>query len=199
MGAYSPVPIAGPEVMGMVMDRAVEPTLAALRAQGIDYRGVLYAGLMLTPDGPKVIEYNVRFGDPESQVVLPRLRTDLAELLAEAAAGHLRLEPEFVDDAAVTVVCAVDGYPSSPRTGDRIEGLDTARRVEGVTVYCAGVANDSNGALVTAGGRVLDVTGMGTDIAAARRQAYQAVACLSWPGMHVRSDIAAHPTEEEHR
>jgi phosphoribosylamine---glycine ligase len=199
MGAYSPVPIAGPEVMGMVMDRAVEPTLAALRARGIDYRGVLYAGLMLTADGPKVIEYNVRFGDPESQVVLPRLRTDLAELLAEAAAGHLRLEPEFVDDAAVTVVCAVDGYPSSPRTGDRIEGLDTASRVEGVKIYCAGVASDANGALVTAGGRVLDVTGMGADLAAARRQAYQAVACLSWPGMHVRSDIAAHPTEEEHR
>ena len=85
-----------------------------MRARGIDYRGVLYAGLMLTPDGPKVIEYNVRFGDPESQVVLPRLRTDLAELLAEAAAGDLRLEPEFVDDAAVTVVCAVDGYPARP-------------------------------------------------------------------------------------
>ncbi len=93
---------------------------------------------MLTADGPKMIEYNVRFGDPESQVVLPRLRTDLGELLAEAAAGHLRLEPEFVDDAAVTVVCAVDGYPSSPRTGDRIEGLDTASRVEGVTIYYAG-------------------------------------------------------------
>jgi phosphoribosylamine--glycine ligase len=199
MGAYSPVPAAGPDVVGVVMERAVEPTLAALRSRGIDYRGVLYAGLMLTADGPKIIEYNVRFGDPEAQVVVPRLRTDLAELLTEAARGELRTEPEFVDDAAVTVVCAVEGYPTAPRTGDRIEGLDTAGRVEGVTVYCAGVADDGTGGLVTAGGRVLDVTALGRDIPSARRQAYQAVACLSWPGMHVRSDIAAHPTEEEHR
>jgi len=198
MGAYSPVPAAGPEVVSMVMERAVEPTLAALRSRGIDYRGVLYAGLMLTADGPKVIEYNVRFGDPETQVVVPRLCTDLVELLAQAAGGRLRTEPEFVADAAVTVVCAVDGYPSSPRTGDRISGLDTAARVEGVTVYCAGVADDGEGGLATAGGRVLDVTALGPDIAAARRQAYQAVACLSWPGMHVRSDIAANPTQEEH-
>ena len=198
MGAYSPVPAAGPEVVSTVMERAVEPTLAALRARGIDYRGVLYAGLMLTVDGPKVIEYNVRFGDPETQVVVPRLRSDLAELLAEAARGALRTEPEFVDDAAVTVVCAVEGYPGAPRTGDRIEGLDTASRVEGVTVYCAGVAGDGAGGLVTAGGRVLDVTALARDIPSARRQAYQAVACLSWPGMHVRSDIAAHPTKEAH-
>ena len=198
MGAYSPVPAAGPEVVDLVMERAVEPTLAALRARGIDYRGVLYAGLMLTPEGPKVIEYNVRFGDPESQVVLPRLRTDLAQLLIEAANGDLHTDPEFVSDACVTVVCTVEGYPNAPRTGDRIEGLDTAGRVEGVTVYCAGVADDGSGGLVTAGGRVLDVTALGPDIAAARRQAYQAVACLSWPGMHVRSDIAAHVTEEEH-
>ena len=199
MGAYSPVPVAGPEVVDMVMDGAVGPTLAALRAHGIDYRGVLYCGLMLTAEGPKVIEYNVRFGDPETQVVVPRLRTDLTELLVDAARGELRTEPEFIDDAAVTVVCASDGYPSAPRTGDRIEGLDTAARVEGVTIYCAGVADDGVGGLVTAGGRVLNVTALGRDIASARRQAYQAVACLSWPGMHVRSDIAAHPTEEEHR
>jgi phosphoribosylamine--glycine ligase len=190
MGAYSPVPIAGPDVMAMVMDRAVDPTLAALRAQGIDYRGVLYAGLMLTPDGPKVIEYNVRFGDPESQVVLPRLRTDLAELLAEAAGGALRSEPGFVDDAAVTVVCASEGYPRSPRSGDVIDGLDRARLVEGVTLFCSGVAAGEGGELLTAGGRVLDVTGVGPDLATARRRAYEAVAALSWPGMHARRDIA---------
>jgi phosphoribosylamine--glycine ligase len=193
MGAYSPVPVAGAEVMDLVMDRAVDPTLAALRRQGIDYRGVLYAGLMLTPDGPKVIEYNVRFGDPEAQVVLPRLSSDLARLLAAAASGDLGSErPTFVDDAAVTVVCAAEGYPRSPRLGDPIEGLDLASRVEGVSVFCAGVARpDDEGPLVTSGGRVLDVTGMGPDLSTARSRAYQAVACISWPGMHVRSDIAA--------
>lgn len=196
MGAYSPVPMAGDDVMAMVMDRAVDPTLAALRAQGIDYRGVLYAGLMLTPDGPKVIEYNVRFGDPETQVLLPRLRSDLADLLARAASGALGdASPTFVDDAAVTVVCATEGYPRAPRLGDPIEGLDLAARVEGVSVFCAGVSQapdaPAGSALLTAGGRVLDITGMGPDLATARSRAYQAVACVSWPGMHVRSDIAA--------
>ena len=173
------------------MDRAVAPTLAALSARGIDYRGVLYAGLMLTPTGPKVLEYNVRFGDPETQVVVPRLRTDLAQLLAEAAAGQLRSEPAFVADAAVTVVCAAEGYPQAPRVGDVIEGLDRAGQVEGVTVFCAGVAADDAGRLITAGGRVLDVTAMAPDLAAARRRAYEAVAYIQWPGRHVRTDIAA--------
>ena len=204
MGAYSPVPVADDDVMAMVMERAVDPTLAALARQGIDYRGVLYAGLMLTPDGPKVIEYNVRFGDPEAQVVLPRMRSDLADLLARAASGALGDEvPTFVDDAAVTVVCAVEGYPRSPRVGDPIEGLDLAARVEGVSIFCAGVARADGGSvgeagpLVTAGGRVLDVTAMGPDIATARSRAYQAVACLSWPGMHVRSDIAASAAHDQ--
>ena len=196
MGAYSPVPAVGDEILELVMERAVNPTLAALATRGIDYRGVLYAGLMLSPDGPKVIEFNVRFGDPETQVVLPRLSSDLAELLAEAAAGDLRSQPAFVDDAAVTVVVAAEGYPQSPRTGDRIEGLDAASRVEGVTVFCAGVGAGPDGALVTRGGRVLDVTALGPDLASARQRAYQAVACLSWPGLHVRTDIASNPTKE---
>ncbi len=191
MGAYSPVPAAGPGVVDEVMERAVAPTLAALRARGIDYRGVLYAGLMLTPDGPKVIEYNVRFGDPEAQVVLPRITSDLAELLAGAAAGMLAGPPSVSPDAAVTVVCAAEGYPASPRTGDVIEGLEAARGVPGVTVYCAGVAADPTGRLVTAGGRVLAVTGTGPTLAAARAGAYQAVALLSWPGAQHRTDIAA--------
>jgi phosphoribosylamine--glycine ligase len=194
MGAYSPVPAATPEVVGELMDRAIEPTIAALRAKGIDYRGVLYAGLMLTPDGPKVLEYNVRFGDPETQVVLPRYAGDLAELLAQAADGALQDSPTFVDDAAVTVVCAAEGYPASPRTGDVITGIDEANAVEDVTVFCAGVASDPDGALTTAGGRVLAVTGMGADITAARARAYEAVGHISWPGMQVRSDIAASPT-----
>jgi len=202
MGAYSPVPLAGDDVMAMVMDRAVDPTLAALRNQGIDYRGVLYAGLMLTPDGPKIIEYNVRFGDPETQVVAPRLSSDLADLLARAASGSLGdAAPSFVDDAAVTVVCAAEGYPRSPRLGDPIEGLELAARVEGVTVFCAGVARAADAPegspLLTAGGRVLDITAMGPDLATARSRAYQAVACVSWPGLHVRSDIAAAAAHEQ--
>ena len=191
MGAYSPVPVAGDDVVSMVMDDAVAPTLAALRQLGIDYRGVLYAGLMLTPAGPKVLEYNVRFGDPETQVVLPRLTSDLGELLAAAAAGALAGAPTFDDGAAVTVVCAAEGYPRDVRTGDVIEGLDEARALDGVSVFCAGVGIDGEGRLVTAGGRVLAVTGQGPDLAAARSRAYDAVGQISWPGMHHRHDIAS--------
>ncbi|MCB0994064.1 MAG: phosphoribosylamine--glycine ligase [Acidimicrobiales bacterium] len=189
MGAYSPVPGAE-AVVGMVMDRCVEPTLAALRSAGIDYRGVLYAGLMLTPAGPKVLEYNVRFGDPETQVVMPRLTSDLAGLLAEAAQGHLVSEPTFDDGAAVTVVCASEGYPAAPRTGDVIDGLDAAGSVPGATVYYAGVDRDDHGRLVTAGGRVLAVTGRGGSLREARARAYEAVGHVSWPGRHARTDIA---------
>jgi phosphoribosylamine---glycine ligase len=191
MGAYSPVPVAADEVVGAVMDRCVEPTLAELRRRGIDYRGVLYAGLMLTPEGPKLVEYNVRFGDPEAQVVLPRLATDLAELLAEAADGRITpaREPRFVDGACVTVVLASEGYPAGPRTGDVISGLEDAGAA-GAIVFCAGVAGDGRGRLVTAGGRVLDVTATGATIAEARDRAYDAASRISWPGLHHRTDIA---------
>jgi phosphoribosylamine--glycine ligase len=191
MGAYSPVPVAGPDVVAEVVQRAVEPTLAALRARGVDYRGVLYAGLMLTDDGPKVLEYNVRFGDPEAQVVLPRYAGDLAALLAEAAAGDLRSAPQFDDRAAVTVVLAAAGYPTAPRRGDVISGLDEADALADVTVFRAGVAVDAGGSCVTAGGRVLAVTGMGDDVAAARATAYDALGRISWAGMQYRTDIAA--------
>ena len=194
MGAYSPVPVATEAVVGSLMADAVEPTLAALRGRGIDYRGVLYCGLMFTPSGPRVLEYNVRFGDPETQVVLPRLTSDLGELLAAAAAGRLGPEPTFDDGAAVAVVCASEGYPTSPRTGDRISGLDAAAQVAGVTVFAAGVGADSDCALVTAGGRVLTVTGRGPTVDEARHRAYEAVAEISWPGMCHRTDIAAAPT-----
>ena len=191
MGAYSPVPGADEGLVADVMARFVEPTLAELRRRGIDYRGVLYAGLMLTPDGPRLVEYNVRFGDPESQVVLPRLTTDLAGLLAAAAAGDLTeaAPPAFADDACVTVVIATEGYPTAPRTGDVIEGIDKAE-ASGATVFCAGVARGPAGDLVTAGGRVLAVTGTGPTVAAARDRAYQAAALLSWPGLYHRTDIA---------
>lgn len=195
MGAYSPVPVAGSDVVGQVMSEAVEPTLACLRSRGIDYRGVLFAGVMLTADGPKILEYNVRFGDPETQVVLPRLRSDLVELLAAAADGDVSSvdTPTFGDAAAVTVVCAADGYPAAPRSGDAIDGLDGVYELPDVQVYCAGVA-DAGGAdarLATAGGRVLSVTGMGQTVAEARARAYDAVGQVSWPGMQIRTDIAA--------
>lgn len=190
MGAYTPVPVAPTSTVDDVMEQAVEPTLAALRALGIDYRGVLYAGLMLTPSGMKVLEYNVRFGDPETQVVLPRIQSDLVELLAGAAAGTLGADPVFSADALVTVVCAAEGYPTAPRTGDVIEGVAAARTLEGVSVYAAGVKENEAGELVTGGGRVLNVVGRGPTIVAARGRAYSGVAEISWPGMQYRSDIA---------
>jgi phosphoribosylamine--glycine ligase len=206
MGAYSPVPAAPPALVDRVMDRAVEPTLAALGRRGIDYRGVLYAGLMLTDDGPKVLEFNVRFGDPEAQVVLARLDGDLTEVLAAAASGHLddgnggkSLRLEFADRPAVTVVLAAAGYPESPRGGDRISGLDAVGMVPDIQVLAAGVGRDDAGELVTAGGRVLNVTATGADVASARNRAYDAVASISWPGMAYRRDIAAaaaYPDEE---
>jgi phosphoribosylamine--glycine ligase len=188
MGAYSPVPEAPPALVDQVMAGAVEPTLAALRRRGIDYRGVLYAGLMLTPDGPKMLEYNVRFGDPEAQVVLPRFQSDLGELLASAAAGSIDTEPTFTADAVVTVVCAAEGYPEAPRTGDLIEGLTEVG--DDATVFCAGVARGDDGRLRTAGGRVLAVTAAGPTIEAARTRAYDAVVRIHWPGLHHRRDIA---------
>jgi phosphoribosylamine--glycine ligase len=193
MGAYSPVPVATADAVDGLMDGAVLPTLAALRGRGIDYRGVLYCGLMFTPGGPKVLEYNVRFGDPETQVVLPRLTSDLGDLLAGAAAGSITSAPTFDDGAAVTVVCAADGYPASPRTGDPIEGMADASAMTGVSVFCAGVGGTAD-VPVTAGGRVLAVTGQGPTIDHARNRAYQGAAAISWPGLHHRTDIAAAPT-----
>jgi phosphoribosylamine--glycine ligase len=194
MGAWSPVPFAPEGFEEQVRTDFIEPTLAELTRRGIDYRGVLYAGFILTAEGPKLLEYNVRFGDPDSQVVLLRLTSDLAALLAAAAAGDLRAgpAPTFADDAAVLVVVASEGYPTKPRTGDPIDGLDAARAVPGATVLAGGVAaGEHEGSLVTAGGRVLNVVGRGPDPATARAIAYQAVAELSWPGLHHRRDIAA--------
>ncbi|MDP6492469.1 MAG: phosphoribosylamine--glycine ligase [Acidimicrobiales bacterium] len=193
MGAYSPVPVATEAIVDSLMDDAVGPTIAALRRQDIDYRGVLYCGLMFTPSGPKVLEYNVRFGDPEAQVVLPRMAGSLTDLLAAAAEGSLGAAPAFDEGAAVTVVCATDGYPASPRTGDTIHGLDEANALDDVTVFCAGVAA-SDGRLTTAGGRVLAVTGQGPTIDAARDRAYAGADTISWSGIQRRTDIAAAPT-----
>jgi phosphoribosylamine--glycine ligase len=190
IGAYCPLPWLPDGFADDVIARFVQPTLDELRRRGIDYRGVLYTNVMITPDGPKLVEYNVRFGDPDSQVVLLRLTSDLAALLAEAAAGALAGTPTYDDDAAVLVVLAAEGYPGPVRTGDAIEGIDAARQVPDVTVLCAGVADLGDGQLVTAGGRVLDVVGRGADVAQARARAYQALGHLRWPGAFPRTDIA---------
>ncbi len=191
MGAYSPVPSVDDALVASLVDQAVAPLVAALRSRGIDYRGVLYAGLMLTPTGPKVLEFNVRFGDPETQVVLPRLEGDLTGLLAEVAAGRLTTVPRFAGTAAVCVVMASEGYPESPRTGDVIDGLDAAADLEGVSVFHAGTAALGDGpGVVTAGGRVLGVTGLGASIEEARDRAYAGVSAISWSGAQARSDIA---------
>jgi phosphoribosylamine---glycine ligase len=194
MGAYSPVPVAPAAVVDEVMGRAVIPTLRALASRAIDYRGVLYAQMMLTADGPKVVEYNVRFGDPEAQCVIPRLDAangagDFAELVRRAAAGEGGLDCTFVDDACVTVALAAEGYPTSPRTGDVISGLDDPA-VESVTVFHAGTRREGD-KFVTNGGRVLYVSALAPTIAVAREEAYAAAAKIQWPGVYYRRDIAA--------
>ena len=183
MGAYTPVAGVDGEAIAKSI---VQPTLDALRDRGIDYRGVLYAGLMLTPAGPKIVEYNVRFGDPETQVVVPRMSSDLAQLLLEAANGELVSEPTFTDDAWVTVVLATGGYPVKPYdTGHAIQGLAEAEAMDDVVVfrYVGGDRAD--------GGRVLSVTASGPNVSAARARAYEAVDHISWPGMQHRTDIAS--------
>ncbi len=193
MGAYSPVPSVDDDLVQAIMDDFVAPTLAELRSRDIDYRGTLYVGLMLTDAGPKLVEYNARFGDPESQVVLPRLTSDLAQLLTEAAAGNIDHVPTFTDDACVTVACASERYPASPRLGDVIGGLGSVDDLDDVDVFFAGVRSEGDD-LVTSGGRVLYVTGTAPTIEEARAKAYEGVARITWDGMHHRTDIAADPT-----
>ncbi len=190
MGAYSPVPVAGDDVIELVMARAVEPTLAELARRDIEYRGVLYAGLMLTTEGPKLVEFNIRFGDPECQVVVPRLASDLFTHCMEAATGRLITPVRAIDDACVGVVLATEGYPVTTRTGDVIEGLDRVAELDDVIVFHAGTARSGDD-IVTAGGRVLDVVATGPTIDVARALAYDAVERISWPGMQHRTDIAA--------
>ncbi len=191
MGSYSPVPAIGSQQAQELCARVHQPVLDELRRRGIDFHGVLYAGLMLTSSGPKVLEFNVRFGDPETQAILPRLRTDLLALLAAAAAGGAGLEGvglEWDERVAVTVVLASAGYPDSSSSGDVISGLEL---VPGsVAVTHAGTAHDDEGRVVTAGGRVLSVTALGADHAGARAAAYAAADEITFAGRQLRRDIA---------
>ena len=192
MGAYSPVPFVGADVVDDMMERAVLPTLAELERRGAPFSGTLYAGLMLTPAGTKVLEYNVRFGDPETQVLVPRFTSDLFVHLSESAAGHLETPVELAPTACVGVVLAAAGYPPGPdRKGDVIAGVDRANAHESVVVFHSGTAFDDRGRLVTNGGRIVTVTAVGADVTQARDRAYAAVAEISWPGVHYRRDIGA--------
>jgi phosphoribosylamine--glycine ligase len=188
MGAYAPVPFAGSAVVDQVMESCVEPTLAELARRGIEYRGVLYAGLMLTDTGPRIVEYNVRFGDPECEALVPLLESDLFAHCTEAAAGALATPVRFRSDACACVVLAAPGYPTATRTGDEISGIERAAAHTGVTVFHAGTRRDG-AALRTAGGRVLAVTAVAADLAAARERVYSAAGDISWPGIHYRHDI----------
>jgi phosphoribosylamine---glycine ligase len=190
MGAFSPLPFVGAGT-ATAIERLLASAVDALRDEGVDYRGVLYAGLMLTAEGPKVLEFNCRFGDPEAQVILPRLASDLLEPLAGAAVG--RLDPGSVAwraGACVGVTVAAGGYPGPVQTGAPIEGLDEAATVPGVLVFHGGTSV-REGRVVTAGGRVLTVSALGDDLEGARRRAYEACSRVSFPGMRYRADIAS--------
>ncbi len=190
MGAYSPLPWLDEATESRVWD-IVAATVDALRSDGIAYSGLLYTGLMLTADGPKVLEYNCRFGDPETQVVIPRLRSDLAEVLDACASDRLAdVKVDLSDDAAVTVVLASGGYPGSYETGLPIDGLEAAATAPDAAVFHSGSV-ERDGRVVTAGGRVLAVTGWGPMVADARKRAYDAASHISFDGMIRRTDIAA--------
>jgi phosphoribosylamine--glycine ligase len=192
MGAYTPLPWAPPDLAADVVEKIIQPTVDELRRRETPYVGVLYAGLVLTADGPRVIEFNARFGDPETQVVLDRLATPLAGLLEACAVGTLGSAPpiEWHPGAAVTVVIAAENYPDKPVTGDPIAGLEEAAAVEGAYVLQAGTRLE-RGLPVTGGGRVLSVVGTGPDVATARTRAYAAVDRIRIRGAHHRTDIAA--------
>ena len=191
MGAYSPAPVFTDSVRDAAMERIISPTLRGMKAEGAPFVGVLFAGLMITPDGPKLIEFNVRFGDPECQTLMLRLKSDLAPVLLAAAQGALTTTPlEWDPRPAVTVVLAAQGYPEEPLTGSVIRGLEDARNVEGVEIFHAGTKRDADGLLRAAGGRVLNVTAIGDTLKDAVARAYMAVDLIDWPGGFCRRDIA---------
>jgi phosphoribosylamine--glycine ligase len=189
MGAVSPPAAFGPQAQAAALDLFIRPALAELAARGTPFRGILFAGLMLTPSGPKLIEYNVRLGDPEAQTLLPRLRSDLLAALLAACDGELRhFSIEQAPLTAVSVVMAARGYPGAYETGTQIDGLVEAAKVPRAAIFHAGT-DIRDGHVVSAGGRVLTVCGTGPDIASARDAAYRAVAAVQWEGGIFRTDI----------
>jgi phosphoribosylamine---glycine ligase len=197
MGAISPAPVMTPELERRALEEIVRPTLAAMKAMGAPYKGVLYAGLMITADGPKLIEYNVRFGDPECQVLMLRMMSDLVPALIAARDGVLGdFALRWFPDPAITVVMAANGYPGDYAKGSVIGGLDEAGKIDGVEIFHAGTRRDGAHILAN-GGRVLDVTASGPTPAAARARAYAAIDKIVWPEGFCRSDIGARAVERE--
>ena len=191
MGAYSPAPVLTPELEAKVMRDIIQPTVDGMAAEGCPFTGVIFAGLMIEGDDVKLLEHNVRFGDPECQCLMARMRSDLVDLLLRAAKGELRADEtlEWSDDVAMVVVVAAEGYPGSYAKGETIGGLDAANAREGVKGIHAGTASDGDGNVVSAGGRVLGVTATGATVAEAAKRAYAGVDDIEWPGGFVRRDI----------
>ena len=198
MGAYSPAPIVDAATSERAMREIVQPTLRAMQAMGAPYRGVLYAGLMITAEGPKLIEYNVRFGDPECQVLMLRLMSDLVPALVASRDGMLKsFDLRWYPEAALTVVMAAKGYPGDYARGSVIEGLDSAGAVEGVEVFHAGTKSDGGERILANGGRVLDISALGKTVREAQARAYEAVARIRWPEGFCRHDIGWRAIERE--
>jgi len=197
MGSYSPVPIVSPELYDEIVEMVLRPTINGLAAEGIEYKGVIYAGLMLTKSGPKVLEFNARFGDPETQAILPRLESDILEPMLAVADGDLSgVELKWKPDVCTTVALASGGYPGDYATGIEISGLEEAATVVGVTVFHAGT-KESDGKILTSGGRVLNVSALGKDFAQARERAYSAINKIHFENMHFRKDIALRAIESK--
>jgi phosphoribosylamine---glycine ligase len=197
MGAISPAPVMTPELERRALEEIVAPTLAAMKAFGTPYKGVLYAGLMITADGPKLIEYNVRFGDPECQVLMLRMMSDLVPALIATRDGVLTdFALRWFPDPAIAVVMAANGYPGDYAKGSVIGGLDEAGNIDGVEIFHAGTRRDG-GSILANGGRVLDVTASGKTLAEARARAYAAIDKIAWPEGFCRSDIGARAVEPE--
>ena len=190
MGTFSPSPFYTEEVDAFCREHIYQPTVDAMRAEGREFKGIIFFGLMLTPDGPKVLEYNARFGDPETQVVLPRMKNDLFEVFEACIDGTLgQVELEFEDNAAVCVMLASDGYPEHYEKGYPISGLEKFKDAKGYYAFHSGTKFDENGRVVTNGGRVLGVTALGKDLKEARANAYKATEWVEFENKYLRHDI----------
>jgi phosphoribosylamine--glycine ligase len=190
MGAYSPAPVATKEIEAAILARIIRPTVAGMAAEGKPFKGVLFAGIMVTKDGPKLIEFNVRFGDPETQPIMLRMKSDLLPALMAARDGSLQnFDLRWSDETALVVVMAAKGYPDKPQTGTVIRNLDTAAKVEGVTIFHAGTKANAQGEVEAAGGRVLGVAATAKSFGDAQARAYRAVDLIDWPGGFCRRDI----------
>jgi phosphoribosylamine--glycine ligase len=190
MGAYSPAPVATPEIEAAIMERIIRPTVAGMAQEGRPFKGVLFAGVMVTEDGPKLIEFNCRFGDPECQAIMLRMKSDLLPALMAVRDGTLAsFGLRWSEDTALVVVMAAEGYPEKPRTGTVIRNLEAAAAVEGVTLFHAGTRRNAQGEIEASGGRVLGVAASGPNVEAAQRLAYKAADLIDWPGGFCRRDI----------